>query len=148
MPSGGSRARSGPAPDPNALRRDRSNDAGWTELPAEGRQGDVPVWPFGEPSEREAQVWGEMWRLPQAVMWESQRQHDQVALYVRRRCEVEKPDAAVSLGTLVKQLAEDLGVSLSGMHRHRWKVVEGEVSEKPKQRRSSSKAKLKVVDGG
>lgn len=47
MPRGGARVNSGPPPDPNALRRDRKEDkAGWTILPAEGRQGDLPVWPL------------------------------------------------------------------------------------------------------
>jgi len=47
MPKGGARINSGPAPDPNALRRDRAEDkAGWTILPADGRQGDPPDWPL------------------------------------------------------------------------------------------------------
>lgn len=44
---GGARFNSGPAPDPNALRRDRKKDQdGWTSLPAEGWKGRVPVWPL------------------------------------------------------------------------------------------------------
>lgn len=47
MPRGGARLNSGPPPDPNALRRDRRDDkAGWTMLPASGRQGDPPNWPL------------------------------------------------------------------------------------------------------
>lgn len=46
MASGGARARSGPAPDPNALRRDRKTDAKWTVLSAEGRDGPPPEWPL------------------------------------------------------------------------------------------------------
>lgn len=47
MPRGGARANSGPPPDPNALRRDRADDkAGWTLLPAMGREGDTPEWPL------------------------------------------------------------------------------------------------------
>lgn len=47
MASGGARARSGPPPDPTALRRDRKSDsAKWVILPAEGRQGPTPEWPL------------------------------------------------------------------------------------------------------
>lgn len=47
MPRGGARVNSGPAPDPNALRRDRKQDRdGWTTLPAKGREGATPPWPL------------------------------------------------------------------------------------------------------
>ncbi len=47
MPRGGARLNSGPPPDPNALRRDRPSDkAGWTMLPASGREGPTPEWPL------------------------------------------------------------------------------------------------------
>jgi hypothetical protein len=47
MARGGARVNSGPPPDPNALRRDRKSDqAGWTTLPAEGRKGRTPKWPL------------------------------------------------------------------------------------------------------
>ncbi len=47
MPRGGARVNSGPPPDPNALRRDRKEDqAGWTMLPASGRDGRTPKWPL------------------------------------------------------------------------------------------------------
>lgn len=46
MASGGARARSGPAKDPDALRRDRKDDARWKLLPAEGRKGPTPDWPL------------------------------------------------------------------------------------------------------
>jgi hypothetical protein len=46
MASGGARARSGPPPDPDALRRDRKSDPKWITLPAEGRDGPTPEWPL------------------------------------------------------------------------------------------------------
>lgn len=47
MARGGARVQSGPPPDPDALRRDRPEDkAGWTILPAAGRQGAAPKWPL------------------------------------------------------------------------------------------------------
>lgn len=46
MASGGARARSGPPKDPDALRRDRKDDAAWITLPVEGRPGPAPDWPL------------------------------------------------------------------------------------------------------
>lgn len=147
MPKGGARPRSGPAPDPNALRRERDGDQ-WRELPASGREGDPPEWPLPGLSDAERDLWSDLWSLPAAVVWEEQRQELQVALYCRRLVEYWQPNAPVSLGTLVRQLAEDLGANQTGMTRYRWRVGSSEKPKvKPAARRSSSKAKLKVVAG-
>src|SRR5690242_11707288 len=92
MTSGGARARSGPAPDPTALRRDRDAGEG-TVLPTEGRQGATPDWPLTEQSVREADLWERVWRMPQALMWERYGQELEVALYVRRFTEAELMDS-------------------------------------------------------
>ena len=79
---GGARAHSGPAPDPNALRRDRDGES-WVTLPAEGRSGAAPKWPLAGKSKREAELWAQEWKRPQAVIWEANGQEIEVALYVR-----------------------------------------------------------------
>lgn len=123
MASGGARARSGPAPDPNALRRDRESGE-WTPLPAEGRQGATPVWPLTDQTIRESELWEALWRKPQAVMWERYGQQYEVALYVRRLTEAEQLDSAVNLSTLVRQLGDSLGLSTPGMRANRWRISE------------------------
>lgn len=139
MPSGGARARSGPAPDPTALRRDR--DAGeWTILPAEGRQGATPEWPLTEQSIREAELWGRLWRMPQALMWERYGQQMEVALYVRRFGEAELMDSRVNLSTLVRQMADSLGLTTPGMRANRWRITADEVAER---RETSSRQPVK-----
>ena len=152
MASGGARARSGPAPDPNALRRDR--DAGeWTILPAEGRQGATPEWPLTEQSIREAELWERLWRMPQALMWERYGQGMEVALYVRRFTEAELMDSRVNLSTLVRQMADSLGLTTPGMRANRWRIAADEVAEKrgtsgkqPVKRRAA-RDRFKVVPG-
>jgi hypothetical protein len=125
MASGGARARSGPAPDPTALRRDR--DAGeWTILPGEGRQGATPEWPLTEQTIREADLWDALWRKPQAIMWERYGQEFEVALYVRRFSEAELMDSRVNLSTLVRQMADSLGLTTPGMRANRWRVDRAE----------------------
>lgn len=125
MSSGGARGRSGPAPDPNALRRDRKEDqAGWTTLPRE-RPGAAPEWPLAvPPSTTEVSHWAKVWKTPQATQWEKNGQEVEVALYVRTLAEAEIPGAAANLRNLVKQLQENLGLSYVGLHRWRWRIAE------------------------
>lgn len=149
MPKGGARVQSGPAPDPNALRRDRDASE-WTSLPPEGRQGVPPRWPLGgRRSAREKTLWGYFWSLPQAVMWEKQTQVFEVALYVRRLVEVEQPDAPVNRATLVRQMADSLGLTTPGMRMNRWRIrgVEQKGQEATTERRSA-RDRLTVVVGG
>lgn len=128
MPKGGARTRSGPAPDPNALRRDRPGDTAWVVLPAEGRKGPTPKWPLAKQTPAEKGQWAKLWRMPQAVMWEQLRLHDQVAMYVRNWCEATLPEASSSLRTLHRQLADALGLTAPGMASLRWKVATDEVA--------------------
>lgn len=126
MTSGGARARSGPAPDPNALRNERSDVAGWKVLPITGRAGDPPDWPLTEATGREMKFWAELWRKPQATEWEKLGQVVDVALYVRRLTEVEAPGASASLGNHVLRLAEGLGLTIPGLLRNRWQIGGGQ----------------------
>jgi hypothetical protein len=153
MPKGGARTRSGPAPDPTALRRER--DAGeWTILPAEGREGATPDWPFEEQSVREAVLWERLWEKPQGLMWERYGQELEVGLYVRRLAEAEKPGSAVVLSTLVRQMADSLGLTTPGMRGNRWRI--DRVSEEDATpvgpgvpvEATSARARLRAVPGG
>lgn len=76
---GGARVQSGPAPDPDAIRRDRPSDqATWTALP-DRRDGSLPAWPLPDQTPREAVLWVREWQRPQAVMWERNGQQVEVA---------------------------------------------------------------------
>ncbi|MFJ4863410.1 hypothetical protein [Streptomyces sp. NPDC088748] len=151
MPRGGARAVSGPAPDPNALRRERKTDAaGWRTLPADGRMGDPPAWPLTEATEREQDVWLDLWEKPQAVMWEELGQVLEVALFVRTLAEAERVDARVDIKKMVRGYLDSLGLSVQGMLRNRWKIAAAaptavESVPAPAVRRSSARDRLKVV---
>lgn len=155
MASGGARARSGPAPDPSALRRER--DAGeWTVLPVEGRprSRSLPEWPLIDVCPREAELWARLWRKPQALMWERLGQEIEVALYVRNLALAELLGAPVNLGTLVRQMADSLGLTTPGLRANRWRISRDEVAErrgvdKAPTPKASSRSRLNVVaDGG
>lgn len=154
MAKGGARTRSGPPPDPNALRRER--DAGeWTILPTEGRVGATPEWPLEGQSEREGELWDRLWRMPQALMWDRYSQELEVALYVRRLVEAEQPEAKVTVGTLVRQMADSLGLTTPGMRANRWRIDSaGQQAAEPvksssvtAKARPGARSRFKVVQG-
>lgn len=176
--SGGARARSGPAPDPNALRRDRKDDAAWVTLPVEGYTGEVPVFPlpravqfarFFEKGKRvdvpdeeetaevwdaELELWAELWRKPQAVMWKKLGLEFEVASYVRAFLESVKAEASAGLKTAVLRMSGEIGLSLPGMHQLRWKFSADELAEKRSGKSdvptaaASVQARLGAVSGG
>lgn len=163
MVSGGPRRNSGRAPDPNALRRDRKDDADWTVLPAEGYTGVVPDFPLEriavydiywvdkkrvkefDPDataalyEREVSLWSKLWLKPQAFMWSKLGLEYEVAAYVRAFIESTSAESNSGLKTAALRMAAEIGLSLPGMHSLRWKFSEDELALK----RSAS-----VVDKG
>ena len=147
MASGGARARSGPAPDPNALRRDR--DAGaWVTLPAAGREGATPPWPLPRPGKRDLELWTRLWERPQAVMWELNGQELEVALHVRSLRDAEKSGAPAAARALVIRQQEALGLSIPGLMRNRWLIAgESPTVTAPEAPRPSSRDRLRVVRG-
>ncbi|GIF08671.1 hypothetical protein [Actinoplanes siamensis] len=118
----GGHAHSGPPPDPNALRNERNDVAGWKVLPATGRPGPAPDWPLTPAGNRESWHWTRLWKTPQATQWEVLGQQVEVAIYVRRLVEVEQPGATASLGNHVLRLAEGLGLTIPGLLRNRWQI--------------------------
>lgn len=129
MPSGGARSRSGPAPDPNALRRARKDDRGsWTELPAEGRTEPAPEWPAPTQTAREAELWAEMWATPQALVWERDGLRHYVAMFVRLLAEAEVEKASAENRKTVRMMYGDLYLTSDSMARARIKIVADEVT--------------------
>jgi hypothetical protein len=153
MASGGARSRSGPAPDPDALRRDRASDAaGWITLPGE-RTDAAPEWPLEAQTQREEALWELEWRRPQAHEWARLGLELEVALYVRAFTEAEVPDASGKVRDYVRMSRENLGLSVPGLARHRWRIAgtpasASSTSETPRPtapRSSGSRARFKVV---
>lgn len=149
MTSGGARARSGPAPDPNALRRDRKDDAAWVSLPVEGFAGEVPAFPLADALVSETALWVELWAKPQAVMWDRLGLKWQVAAYVRAFIESVQEKATSGLKTAVLRMEAELGLSTVGMGQLRWKIAADEVAERreeAKPERTSARDRLKALN--
>lgn len=112
----------GPAPSPNARRRNARPD--WVTLPAEGYQGDIPRWPLmNDPSEAERELWLSLWRTPQACQWIRGQYERVVARYcaIVALSEIE-PTAAI-LGE-VRQMEDRLGLSPMALKRLQWEIPE------------------------
>lgn len=158
MSKGGARIRSGPPPDPKSGRSER-NGYSLTALPAEGYNGPIPKFPLPEQSEREAEVWRELWRTPQACAWslpsEAWRLRS-IAMYCRVSVRCEAEDVPASFYAQVHRFADQIGMTSAGLALMGWKVAEDEVAKKAQQRSTAKPAekspaptrRLRAVNGG
>ena len=137
----------GPAPKDPSSRRRRNVSVGKTLLPAGGRDGVVPAWPFSGASEPE--TWAELWGTPQSVAWERAGWTRTVARYALLLSEVEVPDAKASILAEVRQLEDRLGLNPKAMRSLLWEVTSDEVAEKRDEsvpsKAASKRAQLKIV---
>ena len=144
-----------PIPDPNALRRDRKDDASWTTLPSKVDV-KLPAWPLVGQTEREIELWEAIWKRPQALLWEQNSQQIEVALYVRRLGEVEVLGATASMHTLLQRLMESLLLTLPSMYKSHVKIAVDEIKGRTSKKGaakvtatgSSAKDRFKVLSNG
>lgn len=136
----------GPAPkSAGETRRRNAPIANTMKLPAEGRSGPAPEWPFGS----EPAVWAELWATPQAVAWERLGWTRMVARYAKVLGYCEDPES-VTVGLLAeaRQMEDRLGLSPMSMLRLRWEIATDEVAEQRESRKPAKKSpreRLKVV---
>ena len=152
MTSGGPRARSGPAADPDSG-RSAARGLNFQALPYEGYQGPIPDFPLDpivlfsehfkdgakvrEADEgastdfhsREGVVWCEAWRSPQGAAWavESWR-WPVIAEYCRLKVAVElDPGANAALVGQLHRYREQIGLTPAGLRLNGWQVARDEV---------------------
>jgi len=127
-----------------------------TALPAEGYDGPAPAFPLSEPTERELEVWSDLWRTPQACAWsmasESWRIRT-VALYVRTVVRCEAPDAGAALLSQLHRFADQIGMTTAGLAEMGWKVAVDEVGAKAAEKPVATSApaaqrRLRAVSSG
>lgn len=156
MASGGARNRSGPQADPKSGRSDRRGLT-FTSLPSEGYGGDFP--PLSEllPNalEREGVVWAEAWTTPQAAQWAKEPwRHRAIAMWVRWSVKMEDPEASASIGTVVRQIADQIGLTPAGLKENGWTIAADEVGKareskpEPGANKPAPKRRLRAVSGG
>ncbi|MFF8942833.1 hypothetical protein ACF1A5_11290 [Streptomyces sp. NPDC014864] len=97
-------------------------------------------------------LWERLWETPQATMWEQLHQDFEVASYVRLLVRAESPRSSAIVWGQVKQFAESLGLSVSGMARNRWTIGTTEDEDMPSAGNASPvaslTARLKAVADG
>ena len=114
-------AGTGPAPNPNARRRNVR--PAFRRLPANGRQGELPAWPLpGRRSKSELALWAELWRSPQAAAWEELGWIRAVARYTRITVAAERPKASAALMAEARQLEDRLGLNPKAMRSLGWEI--------------------------
>jgi hypothetical protein len=116
----------GPAPDPNARRRNKRTAA--MTLPSGGRPGRAPAFPIK--GQRVPAVWADLWKTPQAAAWEKLGYGRVVARYALLLVAAEKPDASAALLTEVRQLEDRLGLTPMAMKRLEWAISDDELDAK------------------
>lgn len=129
MASGGARNRSGPQADPLSARSD-ARGVKFDALPSEGFQGDIPEFSLPDATDRELQVWAELWRTPQAVAWDVEPwRHRIVEMYTRWSVRSEGDVPAAFLGQ-VHRMGDQLGLTPAGLRENGWSIVRDEVAPK------------------
>lgn len=171
MGHGGARNRSGPQPDPNSL-KSAARGLAFRGLPAAGYTGEVPGFPLPKMirhrweyedkrrfqvvdedatarcRDRELEVWGELWRSPQASAWVSEPwRWSTVAEYARLKTIVEQePDATASLVAQLHRYRDQVGLTPAGLKENGWQIVadtEGATDAEA----AAARASLSVLDG-
>lgn len=108
----------------------RNARTGPLKLPAEGRKGEVPVWPLpGRMSGAEREAWVQLWGTPQAVAWERMGWTRAVARYCRVMVEAEQRDAPAKAMQEARQFEDRLGLTPKAMRMLLWEIVADEVGE-------------------
>lgn len=127
---GGIRRGAGRPVDPNSMRSQIKGLAGkedWVTLPAEGRVGATPSWPFESVNQTELDLWALLWGKPQAFMWEINGLDHSVAMYVRTFLEAAEPGAVNGLKSVAIRMEAELGLSYLGMKTLGWQIANEDV---------------------
>jgi len=125
----------GPAPDGNALRRNRPGDAAsWTRLPGRGIA-EAPDWPAEaiDPetpvSMAEQAYWNRIWvEYPQAHIWKRNRMEMQVAAYVRTAVFCASGYPKSTMLTVMRQQTQELLISPHALRAARC-IIDEQIEE-------------------
>ncbi len=139
----GGHARSGPTPDPNSL-RGAKRPAGIT-LPAAGYDGEVPRFPLPDKTYDEGSLREWAWRMPQAAQWAKEPwRWANIALWVRMYIRVATGEAKGGDNAACLRLADEIGLSTSGLKHNSWTISRDEVAEKREEAAPAASARARL----
>lgn len=122
MGSGGARNRSGPPADPNSM-RSKIKGVSLANLPGDGYLGEIPEFPLPDASERELDLWSEVWRFPQAEAWAGESwRWPAVAMWVRTFVVCEGSDATAADKGSLHRFADQIGLTPAGLKENGWSI--------------------------
>lgn len=130
-------------PNPPKLEPNRGpRGRGITLLSPGGRLGGPPRWPLpGAMSPDEADAWVQLWKTPQATMWETLGWTRTVARYCRVMVLAEAPEATAALLAQTLALEDRLGLTPKAMRLLLWQIAVDEVAGKRDEKQAETAAK-------
>lgn len=154
MGRGGARIGAGRPPSTTSLNEAVRLEAGAIRTLPKARPGAAPAWPLSKASAREMVVWRRLWKRPQAIVWDEQGSHDEVAMYVRTFVEAEQPDVAATRRTLLLQQMNSLMLTQASLLRAGYRIstnvaATSSASSAPSTKRRSvpsSRGRLRAVE--
>lgn len=117
-----------PLPKSKATRQRRNSVAGEQQLPMSGRKGRAPKWPLPEdPDVSILKRWRELWRLPQAIVWDDLQNYREVARYVLVEAAIDRQllsgeDPSGALTGELRQAGDRLGMTPRALRSLGWDV--------------------------
>lgn len=124
MASGGARANSGPARDPNSLRSAKLTEKGGVRLIPRVYAEPAPEWPLVNPSPRETELWTMHWTKPQAIIWAAQGSEFELAIHIRTLSEAELPGVQANRRTLLLQQMNSLMLTEATLSKAGYKIAD------------------------
>lgn len=133
-----------PAPQRHVVRR---NTDRFRMLPAAGRPGRAPAWPFitDSASAHERKLWTQLWKTPQAIVWDEQRLHRVVAMYCRLAIRAEDPAAPSSLVEQLRRYEEQLLLTPTALRKAYYEIESKAPKAKEERIRRPARRRLEVV---
>lgn len=137
----------GPAPKPDGERaRRNASTFSWVELPSTGRKGKPPVLPKWRLWDaRTEKWWADLWRKPQALMWEQDGSTLTTLACLVDDLVVGKADAA-KVSAEMRQHEDRHGLNPRAMLQLRWRIVEAAAEPAKARKRASKPATVTPLD--
>ena len=122
MPRGGARIGAGRPPSQTSLAESIRLESGAIRTLPRTRRGNAPAWPLSKATTRETTVWRALWKLPQAIVWDENFMHRQVAFYVRTSVEAEEIGHPVSRRNVLLRQENELLLSHAALLRAGYRI--------------------------
>lgn len=134
-----------PQPKPPGQRRRRNaGQSQWRELPAEGREGDVPKFPAGHKlSKFQQSYWETIWRSPMAVAFVDADVPALVRLTLLVGGAMSGDDKAAAEA---RQLEDRFGLSPKSRRALQWEIKQAEKDDGAVDRPVADVRRLRAVD--